>query len=73
MEATVEEYRKDCYCRKPNPGMIEEAASEFGIDLEESFVIGDKDSDVEAGRRAGCRTILLGDVADLYEAVKLLI
>jgi len=59
VEGTVEEYRKDCYCRKPNPGMIEEAATEFGIDLKNSFVIGDKITDIEAGHRAGCKTILL--------------
>jgi D-glycero-D-manno-heptose 1,7-bisphosphate phosphatase len=50
--------------------MLTDAASELGIDLRESFMVGDKDSDVEAGRRAGCRTILLahdgadGDQAD---------
>ncbi|MFC1989493.1 D-glycero-alpha-D-manno-heptose-1,7-bisphosphate 7-phosphatase [Chloroflexota bacterium] len=59
IEGVVEEYRKECYCRKPNPGMIEQAAHEFGINLENSFVIGDKNSDIEAGRRAGCKTILL--------------
>lgn len=73
IEATVEEYRKDCYCRKPNPGMIEEAAFEFRIDLEKSFVIGDKISDIEAGQKVGCKAILLGDVVtDLYEAAMLL-
>ena len=59
IEGIVEEYRKDCHCRKPNPGMIEEAAAEFGIDLKNSFVIGDKITDIEAGHRAGCKTILL--------------
>ncbi|MFC1940600.1 D-glycero-alpha-D-manno-heptose-1,7-bisphosphate 7-phosphatase [Chloroflexota bacterium] len=59
IDGIIEKYRKDCYCRKPNPGMIEQAAREFGIDLEKSFVIGDKSSDIEAGRRAGCRTVLL--------------
>jgi len=59
VEGVIEEYRKECYCRKPNPGMIEKAAHDFGIDLENSFVIGDKSSDIEAGCRAGCKTILL--------------
>ncbi len=59
IEGIIEEYRKECYYRKPNPGMIEKAVREIGIDLENSFVIGDKISDIEAGRRAGCRTILL--------------
>jgi D-glycero-D-manno-heptose 1,7-bisphosphate phosphatase len=43
--------------RKPEPGMVLEAAKEFGIDLSRSFFIGDKASDVECGRRAGTRTI----------------
>jgi len=59
VEGIIEEYRKECYCRKPNPGMIEEAIREFGIDCGSSFVIGDKISDIEAGYRAGCKTILL--------------
>ncbi len=59
IEGTIKEYKKECHCRKPNPGMIEEAAGEFGIDLKNSFVIGDKSSDIEAGHRAGCKTILL--------------
>ncbi len=59
IEGTIEEYKKECYCRKPEPGMIEEAVRAFGIDLENSFVIGDKISDIEAGRRTGCKTILL--------------
>ena len=59
VDGVIEEYKKECYCRKPNPGMIEQAARDFGIDLESSFVIGDKSSDIEAGRRSGCKTILL--------------
>ena len=49
-----------CECRKPEPGLLLSAAGEIGLDLESSFMIGDKHSDVEAGRRAGCRTVLLG-------------
>ena len=59
IEGIIEEYRKECHCRKPSPGMIEKAMREFGIDSKSSFVIGDKISDIEAGRRAGCKTILL--------------
>ena len=59
IEGIIREYRKECHCRKPNSGMIEEATREFGIDLKGSFVIGDKISDIEAGHRAGCKTILL--------------
>lgn len=49
-----------CLCRKPMPGMILEAASEWKIDMSQSFMIGDRYSDVEAGFRAGCKTVLVG-------------
>lgn len=45
--------------RKPNPGLLYEAAHEFGIDLAASVIIGDRWKDVEAGRRAGCRTVFI--------------
>ncbi len=45
--------------RKPNPGMIMEAAEKHGLDLARSWMVGDNEKDVEAGRRAGCRTILV--------------
>lgn len=48
-----------CDCRKPNPGMLLRAANSHGLDLRRSFMVGDKQSDVEAGRNAGCRTILV--------------
>jgi D-glycero-D-manno-heptose 1,7-bisphosphate phosphatase len=48
-----------CDCRKPKPGLILAAASEHDLDLARSFMIGDKASDIEAGRQAGCRSILL--------------
>lgn len=49
----------NCDCRKPKPRMILEAARKHNIDLKESWVIGDSERDIEAGRRAGCNTILL--------------
>jgi D-glycero-D-manno-heptose 1,7-bisphosphate phosphatase len=49
----------DCPRRKPNPGLLLEAAEERGIDLASSFMVGDRWRDVEAGRRAGCRTVFL--------------
>ena len=49
----VGEYRKDSFSRKPNPGMLFKARDDFGIDLSCSVLIGDKDSDIEAGYRAG--------------------
>ena len=48
-----------CECRKPRPGLLERAAREHGVDLSASWMVGDILDDVEAGRRAGCRTILL--------------
>jgi histidinol-phosphate phosphatase family protein len=48
-----------CACRKPEPGLLERAAREQDIDLSASWMIGDILDDIEAGRRAGCRTILL--------------
>ena len=45
--------------RKPNPGMLQRAAQEHGLDLARSWMVGDKAIDVEAGRRAGCRTCLV--------------
>lgn len=45
--------------RKPNPGMLQRAAEEHGLDLHRSWMVGDKAIDVEAGRRAGCRTCLV--------------
>ena len=48
-----------CACRKPASGLLERAAREHGVDLAASWMVGDILDDVEAGRRAGCRTILL--------------
>ena len=47
------------HLRKPNPGMLELAAREHDIDLKSSWMIGDRMSDVEAGHRAGCKSILI--------------
>jgi D-glycero-D-manno-heptose 1,7-bisphosphate phosphatase len=48
-----------CGCRKPRPGLLFQAALDFGLDLRRGFMIGDRWSDVEAGRVAGCRTVLI--------------
>ncbi len=50
-----------CECRKPAPGMILSAGRDWSIDLSESFMVGDRWRDIEAGRRAGCQTVLVGD------------
>jgi D-glycero-D-manno-heptose 1,7-bisphosphate phosphatase len=48
-----------CDCRKPRPGLLTSAAAEYGIDLRESYMVGDRWRDIEAGRRAGCQTIFI--------------
>jgi D-glycero-D-manno-heptose 1,7-bisphosphate phosphatase len=53
------EKQPPCTCRKPAPGMLLLAAREHGIDLAESWMIGDSDIDIAAGRSAGCKTALL--------------
>lgn len=53
-----------CDCRKPRAGMISRAVVEHGIDAASSFMIGDKRSDIEAGRAAGCRTVFFSDSLD---------
>ena len=59
----------ECACRKPKPGLILEAATRLGLDLERSVVVGDRWRDVEAGRRAGCRTVLIDHAYDEPMAV----
>jgi len=49
----------NCHCRKPKPGLILESARKHGIDLEQSFFVGDGWKDIEAGKAAGCKTILI--------------
>ena len=58
-EASVKQFRRDSELRKPKPGMLLQASRELHIDTSRSWMVGDKPSDVEAGKKAGCRTILL--------------
>ncbi len=53
------EYRKDCDCRKPRPGLLLRASDEMGIDLRASYLIGDSIRDVESGHRVGATTVLV--------------
>ena len=57
--ACVHDNADDCACRKPKPGLILDLAVRWGVDLSQSWMIGDQDRDIEAARAAGCRAILL--------------
>ena len=59
-EGEIAELKFDCGCRKPKPGLLLRAAENLNIDLEESWMVGDSENDIEAGRAAGCRTALIG-------------
>jgi D-glycero-D-manno-heptose 1,7-bisphosphate phosphatase len=52
-------YKQNCSCRKPKPGLLLQAAKELGLSLKKSYMIGDSITDVEAGQKAGCKTILV--------------
>ena len=58
-EGVVPELSGPCACRKPAPGMLLDAAAALGLDLGASWMVGDTDADVAAGRAAGCRTVLI--------------
>jgi D-glycero-D-manno-heptose 1,7-bisphosphate phosphatase len=58
-QGNLASYAIDCACRKPKPGMIARAAADWNIDLPASYLIGDRTRDVEAGRAAGVKSILL--------------
>jgi D-glycero-D-manno-heptose 1,7-bisphosphate phosphatase len=58
-DGRVPSFSVECYCRKPYPGLLIQAANELNVDLTHSWMIGDILHDVAAGRAAGCRTILL--------------
>ncbi len=81
-------YRIECRCRKPDTGMLEEAAKKFDIDVKNSYMIGDRTVDIETGKRAGCKTVLVKTgyggrdgkynaepdfvCSDIYDAAKLI-
>lgn len=64
-EATVAEYRREHPWRKPNPGMLVQAARDLDLDLERSWLIGDQMRDIQAGHAAGCSTVLVAEDATL--------
>jgi len=62
-DGVVPDFAIRCTCRKPEPGLILQADHEFGVNLKGSLMIGDREKDIEVGRRAGCRTIKLSESA----------
>lgn len=75
-EAEISELRTICACRKPEPGLLLRAAREMNIDLSPSWMVGDGITDIQAGKRAGCRTVLIGrmkcelcELMNKYDAV----
>ena len=60
---------ENCNCRKPKSGMLLEAIKEFNIDPKLSWILGDNDSDIEAGLNVGCQTIKIGKKINLQKAV----
>ncbi len=58
-DGVVPEFTRESDCRKPAPGMLQKAAEEMNLDLDQSWCIGDTRRDIEAGRQAGCKTILI--------------
>ena len=80
-EGEVPELKIECECRKPKAGMLLKAAEDFNIDLSQSWMIGDGENDILAGKAAGCRTALVGNESfgqditaeTLTEAVKLIL
>jgi D-glycero-D-manno-heptose 1,7-bisphosphate phosphatase len=83
-EAIVDVYGVDCDCRKPKPGMLLRAKHDWGLDMRESFLVGDRVRDIEAGQAAGVSGILLnkgkstvpgahGVASDLAQAARLIL
>lgn len=58
-EKGIEKYKVQCNCRKPNPGMLLEGIKKYNVDINNSYMIGDKKGDLEAGKKAGLKSILV--------------
>ena len=65
-EGEVKELKIDCNCRKPKPGMLLKAAEDLNIDLSQSYMVGDGENDIKAGKAAGCKTVLLNTECEYY-------
>lgn len=59
-EGEISELKIDCACRKPKPGLLLKAAEDYNIDLSQSWMVGDSENDIKAGKAAGCKTVLIG-------------
>jgi len=59
-ESKLPEFRLNCQCRKPKPGLLLKAAEDFNLNLKDCFMIGDGITDIMAGQAVGCKTILIG-------------
>ena len=64
----VPEYKVECECRKPKPGLIFAAAEKYNIDLKNSYMIGDSESDIQAGKAAGCKCIKIERNEESFES-----
>lgn len=85
--ATIDEidfcphFKTQCECRKPSPGMLKRLGKKYNVDLNNSFMIGDRAVDIEAGIKSGCKTIKIGKpcknadfiAKNLLEAVKIIL
>ena len=65
-EGEVKELKIDCDCRKPKPGMLLKAAEDLNIDLSQSYMVGDGENDIKAGKAAGCKTVLFNTECEYY-------
>jgi len=85
--ATIDEidfcphFKTQCECRKPSPGMLKRLAKKYNVNLNSSFMVGDRNVDIEAGIKSGCKTIKIGNpykkadftAKNLLEAVKIIL
>ena len=68
-DGEVAEYKINCDCRKPKPGLLLKAAQKYNIDLSQSYMIGDTETDMRAGQAAGCNTFLIDEYHSLSDYV----
>jgi D-glycero-D-manno-heptose 1,7-bisphosphate phosphatase len=66
-EGSVPELSVRCECRKPEPGMLRQSAADLDLDLHASWLVGDILDDIEAGKRAGCRTVLVDLATEAFD------